>query len=152
MVRVSSATLQVLGSEMWPVIGSLGDLLLAALNDVPDKAWDQAFPLNNLSWLATMISPEVPRTYSISCFPFELLPSTLDLTVSRVDHPMSPMLLYDGQPQTRPGVCSGFLNPDPNLDHTPKHPLTLGKEEQETVSPLNFPNAYLTSKPQYTTC
>lgn len=134
MVRVSSATLQVLGSETWPVVGSLGDLLLGALNDVPEKVWDQAFPLNDLSWLPSLVSPEVPRTYSISCFPFDLLPETVELTVSRVDHPMSPLLLYDGQSTTRPGVCSGFLNPDPNLDHSPKHHLTQGKDTGETVS------------------
>ncbi|PVF96909.1 hypothetical protein CPB86DRAFT_708145 [Serendipita vermifera] len=143
MVRVSSVTLQVLGSESWPVVGSLGDLLVAALNDVPENVWDQTFPLNDLSWLPLMVSPEVPRTYSISCFPFDLLPETVDLTVSRVDHPISPLLTLDGQQKTRPGVCSGFLNPDPTLDHSPRHHLTAGKDQSETVlvgvsRPLNF--------------
>jgi hypothetical protein len=134
MVRVSSATLQVLGSETWPVVGSLGDLLVAALNDVPENVWDQAFPLSDLSWLPVLVSPEVPRTYSISCFPFDLLPETVDLTVSRAEHPISPLLNLDGQPKMRPGVCSGFLNPDPTLDHSPKHHLTAGQDQSETVS------------------
>ncbi|KAG8805281.1 hypothetical protein FRC17_005592, partial [Serendipita sp. 399] len=143
MVRVSSTTLQIMGSESWPVIGSLGDLLVAALNDVPANIWDQAFPLDDLSWLPTLVSPEVPRMYSISCFPFELLPEFVDLTVTRAEHPISPVLLLDGQPKTRPGVCSGFLNPDPTVDHSPKHQLTAGNDQSETVliglsRPLNF--------------
>ncbi|CCA74881.1 related to nitric-oxide synthase, salivary gland [Serendipita indica DSM 11827] len=143
MVQVSSATLQVLGSETWPVVGSLGDLLMAALGDVPANVWDQAFPLDNLSWLPALIPPEVPRTYSISCFPFDLLPKSVDLTVTRAEHPVSPFLLFDGQPNSRPGVCSGFLNPDPTVDGSPRHPLTAGKESTETVligisRPLNF--------------
>ncbi|KAG8776015.1 hypothetical protein FRC16_004643, partial [Serendipita sp. 398] len=143
MVRVSSVTLQIMGSESWPVIGSLGDLLVAALNDVPTNIWDQAFPLDNLSWLPALVSPEVPRTYSISCFPFELLPETVDLTVTRAERSVSPLLLLDGQQKTRPGICSGFLNPDPTIDHTPRHQLTAGNDQSETVliglsRPLNF--------------
>ncbi|KAG8823264.1 hypothetical protein FRC17_009376 [Serendipita sp. 399] len=143
MVRVSSVTLQIIESELWPVIGSLGDLLVAALNDVPASIWDQPFPLDDLSWLPTLVSPEVPRTYSISCFPFELLPESVDLTVTRAEHPISLLLLLDGQPKTRPGVCSGFPNPDPSVDHSPKHQLIAGNNQSETVliglsCPLNF--------------
>ncbi|KAF8650910.1 hypothetical protein AX16_005035 [Volvariella volvacea WC 439] len=144
LVRVSSAaTLRVLGSDAWPVHGSLGDLLVAVLNDVNDEVWDQAFSLSDLSWLPGLISPEVPRTYSISSFSFDLLPETLDLTVARAEHEVSPLLILDGKKATRPGVCSGFLNPDPTLNHEPTHPLTRGDQTDDVVlvgisRPLNF--------------
>ena len=134
MVQVSSATLQALSSETWPVVGSLGDLLVAALNDVPADIWDRAFPLDNLSWLPALVPPELPRTYSISCFPFDLIPESVDLTVTRAEHPISPFFVFEGQPRTRPGVCSGFLNPDPTLDNSPRHQLTAGKDSTESVS------------------
>jgi hypothetical protein len=138
MVKISSITLRVLGSEAWPVNGSLGDLLIGALNEVPEDVWDQAFSLNDLSWLPTLITPEVPRTYSISSFHFDLLPETLDLTVARSEHVVSPLLVTDGLKHTRPGVCSGFLNPDPTLDHEPNHHLTAGDVTEQKVLSLSF--------------
>lgn len=138
MLRVSNATLRVLSSDSWPVPGSLGDLLVAAMNEVPENVWDQAFSLSDLTWLPTLIAPEVPRTYSISNFHFELLPETLDLTVARAEHVVSPLLLPDGVRLTRPGVSSGFLNPDPLGDrHVPNGDF----EEKVLVGinrPLNF--------------
>ena len=138
LVRASSAAaLRVLSSESWPINGSLGDLLVAVLNDVSEDNWDQAFPLRDLSWLPTLVPPEVPRTYSISSFSFDLLPETLDLTVARAEHEVSPLLSLDGKKTTRPGVCSGFLNPDPTITHEPHH-LTAGKDSDEMVSIFLF--------------
>lgn len=137
LVRVSSsAALRVLGSQSWPVNGSIGDLLVAVLNDVSEDVWDQAFSLTDLSWLPALIAPEVPRTYSISSYSFDLLPETLDLTVARAEHEVSPLLVMDGKKTTRPGVCSGFLNPDPTVDNEPRHHLSLGADAEETVNAL----------------
>ncbi|KAL0577411.1 hypothetical protein V5O48_004576 [Marasmius crinis-equi] len=146
MVRTSAATLRVLGSDTWPVNGSLGDLLVLALNEVDEGVWDRAFSLDNLSWLLSLVRPEVPRTYSISSFPFDLMPESIDLTVARAEHEVNPLLLHPdtrGMKVTRPGVSSGFLNPDPTLDHEPKHDLTSKGYEEERVlvgvsRPLNF--------------
>ena len=129
------ATHRVLGSDTWPVNGSLGDLLAVALGEVAEEIWDHAFTLGpDLSWLAALIPPEVPRTYSISSFSFDMLPESLDLTVSRAEHEVSPLLLPPGSPRmTRPGVSSGFLNPDPTFDHSPQHPLTAIHGDDEKV-------------------
>ncbi|KAI3609884.1 sulfite reductase flavoprotein alpha-component [Moniliophthora roreri] len=146
MIRTSSTTLRVLSSDSWPVNGSLGDLLILALNEVAEQIWDQAFSLDDLSWLLNLVAPEVPRTYSISSFPFDLMPESLDLTVARSEHQVSSLLLppdSHGLKVTRPGVSSGFLNPDPTIDHEPKHHLTSRGYEEEKVlvgvsRPLNF--------------
>lgn len=81
LLRASShAVLQVLATDEWPVRASLGDLLQAAVKDTSPRIWDQAFDLSSdLGWLADLISVEVPRTYSISNYSDELLPSTVDL-------------------------------------------------------------------------
>lgn len=51
-LRASSSTvIKVLGSEMWPVQGTVGDLLQLAISEVSPTIWDKAFDLNNLSWL-----------------------------------------------------------------------------------------------------
>lgn len=112
MLRASSNTLlQVLATTEWPVRASLGDLLQTAVTDTPSHIWDQAFDLStNMSWLAELIPIEVPRTYSISNFPDELLPSTIDLTVSRSDYNLCP-ILSSPSPALRHGVGSSFLNP-----------------------------------------
>jgi cytochrome b involved in lipid metabolism len=115
LLRTSSSTvLKVLASETWPVRGSLGDLLSAAYSEVTQEVWDKAFNPEDLSWLVKLIPIEVPRTYSISSFSDELLPSSLDLTVSRVEHDISPTLASStGRDGSYWGVSSGFLNPHP---------------------------------------
>jgi sulfite reductase alpha subunit-like flavoprotein len=112
LLRASSNTvLQMLASDEWPVRGSLGDLLQAAIQDTASRIWDQAFDLSgNLSWLADLVPVEVPRTYSISTFSDELLPSTVDLTISRSNYELCPLLAGNAK-ITRHGVSSGFLNP-----------------------------------------
>ncbi|SPO05370.1 related to nitric-oxide synthase, salivary gland [Cephalotrichum gorgonifer] len=112
MLRASSnVVLQVLATTEWPVRGSLGDLLQAAIQDTPPRIWDRAFDLSNdLSWLSDLIPVEVPRTYSISNYPEELLPSSVDLTVSRSEYKLCST--FAGSTEiTRSGVSSGFLNP-----------------------------------------
>ncbi|GKT49717.1 sulfite reductase [NADPH] flavoprotein component [Colletotrichum spaethianum] len=112
MLRASSNTLlQVLTTDEWPVRGSLGDLLQAAVMDTPTHIWDQAFDLSNdIPWLSDLIPVEIPRTYSISNYPEELLPSTVDLTISRAEYKLC--ATFAGKSDiTRSGVSSGYLNP-----------------------------------------
>lgn len=112
VLRASSNTvLQVLATDEWPVRASLGDLLQSAVQDTPSRVWDQAFDLStNLSWLVDLVPVEVPRTYSISTYSDELLPSTVDLTISRSNYQLCS--LFAGNAKiTRHGVSSGFLNP-----------------------------------------
>ncbi|OAL19434.1 hypothetical protein AYO22_09596 [Fonsecaea multimorphosa] len=110
----SSSVLKVLGSEMWPVEGSIGDLLQLAVTEVPSTIWDRAFNLSELSWLPKLIPIEVPRTYSISNYSNELLPSTLDLTVARTESQIAPIMQSTNPCNRRHGVSSGCLNPDPS--------------------------------------
>lgn len=111
MLRASSTTaLQVLATQEWPVRGTLGDLLQSAVLDTPPAIWDSAFSLEDLSWLCELVSVEVPRTYSISNYPDELLPSTLDLTIARSEYELCSTFAGDSK-ITRSGVSSGFLNP-----------------------------------------
>ncbi|KFY17160.1 hypothetical protein V492_00838 [Pseudogymnoascus sp. VKM F-4246] len=112
LLRASSNTvLQILATTEWPVRASLGDLLQAAVTDTPSKIWDQAFDISgNLSWLPEIVPLEVPRTYSISNYPDEMLPSTVELTVSRSEYNLCPTL-GETEPVVRYGVGSGFLNP-----------------------------------------
>jgi sulfite reductase alpha subunit-like flavoprotein/predicted heme/steroid binding protein len=112
ILRASSNTiLQILATTEWPVRGSLGDLLQAAVTDTASHIWDQAFDLSgNLQWLSELVPIEVPRTYSISNYPDELLPSTVDLTVSRSEYNICAVLSGQGN-DVRNGVSSSFLNP-----------------------------------------
>ncbi|KUJ15041.1 NADPH-ferrihemo protein reductase [Mollisia scopiformis] len=112
MLRASSTTvLQVLATDEWPVRATLGDILQAAVVDTPTHIWDQAFDITtDLLWLSELTPIEVPRTYSISNCPDELLPSTVDLTVSRSEYPLHPAISDPSVP-TRHGVSSSFLNP-----------------------------------------
>lgn len=111
MLRASSNTaLQVLATDEWPVRGTLGDLLQSAVLDTPSAVWDSAFSLGDLSWLCELIPIEVPRTYSISNYPDELLPSTVDLTVARSEYQLCSTFAGESQIK-RCGVSSGFLNP-----------------------------------------
>lgn len=111
MLRASSTTvLQVLASQEWPVRGTMGDLLQSAVLDTPSAIWDSAFSLDDLSWLCELISVEVPRTYSISNYPDELLPSTIDLSVARSEYELCATFAGDSK-IVRSGVSSGFLNP-----------------------------------------
>lgn len=116
LLRASSNTvMQVLGTNEWPVRGSLGDLLQGALLDTPPQVWDKAFDLDDISWLTDLIDLEVPRTYSIASYTEELLPSTVDLAVSRAEYKLCSV--FAGQEDiSRTGVSSGFLNPLPSLD------------------------------------
>lgn len=116
LLRASSkTTLKILVSDEWPVKGSLGDLLQTAIAEVPQNIWDHAFDLSNLAWLPKLIALEVPRTYSISNASNELLPSIIDLTVSRTQTERHP--LFRGIQPDIPlyGVASGFLNPAPGV-------------------------------------
>jgi len=112
LLRASSNTLlQILATTEWPVRASLGDLLQAAVMDTPSEIWDQAFDISgNLSWLSELLPVEVPRTYSISNWPDELLPSTVELTVSRSEYNLC-HTLSGPSPALRYGVGSSFLNP-----------------------------------------
>ncbi|KAF2682379.1 hypothetical protein K458DRAFT_405660 [Lentithecium fluviatile CBS 122367] len=111
----SQTTLKLLASDEWPVKGSIGDLLQTAIAEVPQDVWDRAFDLSNLAWLPKLISLEVPRTYSISNSSDELLPSLIDLTVSRTESARDP--IFRGVQPALPlyGVSSGFLNPAPGV-------------------------------------
>ncbi|OTB07683.1 hypothetical protein M426DRAFT_266892 [Hypoxylon sp. CI-4A] len=108
----SNTVLQVLATDEWPVRGSLGDLLQDALVDTPAHIWDKAFTLDNLSWLADLIPVEVPRTYSIASYTDELLPSTVDLAISRAEYKLCSTFAKH-EDVTRAGVASGFFNPHP---------------------------------------
>lgn len=114
--------MKILSSEEWPVKGSLGDLLQLAISDAPQDLWDRAFDLENLAWLPKLVSLEVPRTYSISNSSAELLPSTIDLTVSRTEATRDP--IFDVVQPALPlyGVASGFLNPAANTLDFPSDP------------------------------
>ncbi|KAH8880504.1 hypothetical protein GQ53DRAFT_669759 [Thozetella sp. PMI_491] len=114
LLSASSATvLQVLATDAWPVQASLGDLLQRAVMDTNPQIWDRAFSLGtDLAWLADLVPVEVPRTYSISNQPEEMLPSAVQLTISRAEYTVAPLFadLDDGA-VPRAGVGSGFLNP-----------------------------------------
>ncbi|KAJ1304872.1 hypothetical protein OPQ81_006006 [Rhizoctonia solani] len=142
LLRAPSITLQVLASSEWPVQGSLGDLLLASMDDVTEEAWDKVFDLDDLKWLPALVPLEVPRTYSVSKYSSEGLPDTVDLTVSRTEHPVYPVLVSAGAESTIAGVTSGFLNPDPLDDYIPHVSLTSNAEVDEVLigisRPLNF--------------
>ncbi|KAI1390895.1 uncharacterized protein F4822DRAFT_442135 [Hypoxylon trugodes] len=111
----SNTVLQVLATDEWPVRGSLGDLLQDALMDTPAHIWDKAFTLGNLSWLVDLVSIEVPRTYSIASYTDELLPSTVDLAISRAEYKLC-STFSKHEDTTRAGVASGFFNPHPPSD------------------------------------
>ncbi|CAE6413301.1 unnamed protein product [Rhizoctonia solani] len=142
LLRTSSVTLQVLASSEWPVQGSLGDLLLASIDGVPEEVWNTAFDLNDLKWLPALIPLEVPRTYSVSKYSSEGLPDSVDLTVSRAEHSVCPVLVKTGAESTIAGVASGFLNPNPLDDYIPHAGLTLNADIDEVLvgisRPLNF--------------
>ncbi|KAI1214787.1 uncharacterized protein F4807DRAFT_404564 [Annulohypoxylon truncatum] len=109
----SNTVLQVLATDEWPVRGSLGDILQDALMDTPTHIWDKAFSLDNLSWLAGLISVEIPRTYSIASYTDELLPSTVDLAISRAEYKLCSTFSKQ-EDVGRAGVASGFFNPYPS--------------------------------------
>jgi sulfite reductase alpha subunit-like flavoprotein/cytochrome b involved in lipid metabolism len=116
LLRSSSrSTQQILASQEWPVKGSLGDLLQLAISEVRQETWDHAFDLNNLDWLPKLLSLEVPRTYSISNSSIELLPSMIDLTVSRTETARDSIFAKVQPILPLYGVSSGFLNPAPHM-------------------------------------
>ncbi|KAK3900396.1 alpha subunit of putative sulfite reductase [Staphylotrichum tortipilum] len=112
LLRASSNTvLQVLATTEWPVRGTLGDLLQAAVTDTNPLIWDRAFDLGgDLSWLVDLVSVEVPRTYSISNCSRELLPTTVDLTISRAEYKLCSTFAGNADVMCA-GVGSGFFNP-----------------------------------------
>ena len=112
LLRASSSTvIKVLATEEWPIRGSLGDLLQGAVADTNPHIWDKAFDLTgDFDWLGDLIPVEVPRTYSISNFSQELLPSTVDLTISRAEYKLC-STFAGNEDITCAGVGSGFLNP-----------------------------------------
>ncbi|TQN65243.1 NADPH oxidoreductase A, partial [Colletotrichum shisoi] len=116
MLHASSNTvLQVLGTDEWPVRGSLGDMLQDAVTDTPPQIWDRVFNLDNLAWLAELVPLEVPRTYSIASYTEELLPETVDLAVSRSEYKLC-STFSRGNEVSRAGVSSGFLNPSVEME------------------------------------
>ena len=112
LLRASSNTvLQVLATTEWPVRGTLGDLLQAAVTDTNPHIWDRAFDLGgDLSWLVDLVPVEVPRTYSISNCSWELLPTTVDLTISRAEYKLCSTFAGNAEVMCA-GVGSGFFNP-----------------------------------------
>ena len=131
----SSSILKVLASQEWPIYGSIGDLLQLTVTEVAPTIWDQAFDLSDLAWLPKLIPVEVPRTYSISTFSNELMPSTVDLTVSRSEYKISPLLQPHSSSHGQ-GVSSGFLNPEPK-----KESAIYFEDEEQLIGlsrPLNF--------------
>lgn len=135
-LRASSTTaLKVLGSEMWPVQGTVGDLMQVAVAETSPTIWDQAFDLSDLSWLPRLIPVEIPRTYSISNYSSEMLPGTVDLTVARNEYKLCSLLDVGQGSITRYGVSSGCLNPDPSVIDD------MSDEEEYLIGisrPLNF--------------
>ena len=110
---LSTTVLKLLRSDVWPIQASMGDLLLTAVLEVPKDVWSHAFSGRDLSWLLSIISVEVPRTYNISTFSTKPLPTTVDLTVTRSDHQVCDLLQSEYTNGTRSGVSSAFLNPNP---------------------------------------
>lgn len=137
MLRAASRTLlRLLASEEWPVVASLGDVLTVAKDEVDHSVWDAAFDLGDLEWLGRLIPVEVPRTYSISSFENGLLPDTIELTVGRAEHKVSPLFTGGRTDVVRAGVSSGFLNPRPEVEK-----LNYGEHEEVLIGisrPLNF--------------
>ncbi|CAJ0554480.1 Ff.00g129930.m01.CDS01 [Fusarium sp. VM40] len=129
----SNTVLQVLATEEWPVNGSLGDLLQRAVIDTPGHIWNRAFNLNDLSWLSDLVQLEVPRTYSISSYSDELLPSTVDLTIARAEYKLS-SIFANGQQTVGAGVSSGFFNPDPSS--------TGGSESDQVLLGVSRPASF----------
>lgn len=131
----SSSVLKVLGSDTWPVQGTIGDLLQLAVSEAPAAIWDQAFNLTDLSWFPKLIAVETPRTYSISNYSNELLPSTVDLTVARSEYHVAQVLDTGLTSAVRYGVSSGCLNPDPSVSQR------MVDDEEYLIGicrPLNF--------------
>ncbi|QRW21751.1 indoleamine 2,3-dioxygenase [Rhizoctonia solani] len=60
MFRTSSVIPRVLASSEWPVQGSLGDLLLASIDDVDEEVWNKIFDLDDLKWLPVLVPLELP--------------------------------------------------------------------------------------------
>lgn len=143
LLSSSQVIVQVLASDEWPVNGSLGDLLWAAKADTPGAIWNSAFVrrADKMSWLCELVDVEVPRTYSISNYSDELLPSTVDLTVSRSEYLVSKIFSCPIQTR-RAGVSSGFLNPMPVTSQSLNVDMTSVEDQDEVLvgvsRPINF--------------
>jgi hypothetical protein len=141
------STQHILTSQKWPVKGSLGDLLQLAISEVSQEICHHAFDLNNLHWLPKLLSLEVPRPYSISNSSNELLPSMIDLTVSRTEAARHP--IFDKVQPVLPlyGVSSGLLNPSPDM---PDYRSNTSSESSVLIGvsrPIQFPPPSSTTVP-----
>lgn len=143
LLQASSRTvLQVLATDEWPVRGSLGDILQEAIVDTPEVIWDRAFSLDDPSWLAELIPLEIPRTYSIASYTEDLLPTTVDLAVSRAEFKLS-ATFAGSNTITRAGVSSGFLNPRPASDGDVKEMMPpIDGESDEVLIGVSRPMAF----------
>lgn len=123
---------KLLESNTWPVMGTLGDILQRAIEEVSPVIWDTIFDLEHLSWLTQIISVGVPRVYGISspALMGSSLPSTVKITVSRVRYAVHPELDSGLESTTRNGMTSEALNPEDSdiSDHSDgnEYPLLIG--------------------------
>ncbi|KAI8812200.1 hypothetical protein BJ742DRAFT_880965 [Cladochytrium replicatum] len=129
----------------------LGDLFASISEELTPTVVANTFPTTfagtGLRWLLDIVPPEVPRMYSISCSGMDdALPSYIDLTVSRVNHPLVRSLAFNGENigllNTRWGVSSGFLNPHPTLEGLEGNPMVIADDAEEVFigvsRPLHF--------------
>ncbi|KAF8750893.1 Indoleamine 2,3-dioxygenase [Rhizoctonia solani] len=108
MFRTSSVILRVLASSEWPVQGSLGDLLLASIDDVDEEVWNKIFDLDDLKWLPVLVP---------------------------LEHAVCQALVAAGAENTITGVASGFLNPNPLEDYIPHVNLAHNSDIDERIEP-----------------
>jgi sulfite reductase alpha subunit-like flavoprotein len=88
-----------------------------------------------LSWLPDLVPIEVPRTYSISNYSLEFLPSTVELTIGRSDYELSST--FSGEERViRNGVSSCFLNPHITEGHD------LVSDDEELLVGISRPFAF----------
>lgn len=106
---------KLLESNTWPLMGTLGDVLQMAIEQVSPVIWDTVFDLYHLSWLPDMIPVAEPRAYGISCSALmgESLASSVKVTVSRVSYEVDASLDDGLEPSKRCGMASRALNPHP---------------------------------------
>ncbi|ETN45797.1 uncharacterized protein HMPREF1541_09630 [Cyphellophora europaea CBS 101466] len=106
---------RLLDEEIWPIMGTLGDVLQLAIEEVSPIIWDTVFDLSHLSWLPEMIPVAVPRAYGISspALMGTSLPSSVKITVQRVTYKVHPSLDGGLESPTGTGMSSCALNPHP---------------------------------------
>ncbi|KPI36763.1 uncharacterized protein AB675_11784 [Cyphellophora attinorum] len=107
---------KLLASESWPVMGTLGDVLQRAIEEVSPIVWDTIFDLEHLSWLTQLVSVGTPQLYCISspALMGSGLPSVVKIMVERVSYDV-PVELDSGLESTkRFDMTSQALHPDPD--------------------------------------